>query len=95
MPTRQAIIVEAFGGPDVLHLITEETPALEPGLIRVAIEAIGVNRADILLRTGAYHGARLRRGRDSKRLAWWWSHVPPGYRLAVGLSFLATGRVSM
>jgi NADPH2:quinone reductase len=58
MPTRQAIIVEAFGGPDVLHLITEETPALEPGLIRVAIEAIGVNRADILLRTGAYHGVR-------------------------------------
>ncbi|MGQ9896243.1 MAG: quinone oxidoreductase family protein [Acidobacteriota bacterium] len=58
MPTRQAIVIEVFGGPDVLRLVTEEAPVLEPGQLRVAVEAIGVNRADILLRTGAYHGVR-------------------------------------
>ncbi|WP_246602079.1 quinone oxidoreductase family protein [Chloracidobacterium validum] len=58
MPTRQAMIVETFGGPEALRLVTEELPNLTPGLARVAIEAIGVNRADILLRAGAYHGAR-------------------------------------
>ncbi|MCS7079751.1 MAG: zinc-binding dehydrogenase [Chloracidobacterium sp.] len=55
---RQAILVATFGGPDVLRLVTEETPSLAPGMLRVAVEAIGVNRADILLRTGAYHGVR-------------------------------------
>lgn len=55
---RQAIIVETFGGPDALRLVTEETPRLTPGTLRVAVEAMGVNRADILLRAGAYHGAR-------------------------------------
>ncbi|OYT72427.1 MAG: hypothetical protein CFK52_05275 [Chloracidobacterium sp. CP2_5A] len=59
MSKRQAIIVETFGGPDALRLVTEATPDLAPGLLRVAVEAIGVNRADILLRAGAYHSARL------------------------------------
>ena len=58
MPLRQAILVEAFGGPDALRLVTEATPDLGPGMLRVAVAAIGVNRADILLRAGAYHGAR-------------------------------------
>ena len=53
LPMR-AIIVHAFGGPDVLMLGTRETPRPEPGEVLVRIHAIGVNFSDTERRRGAY-----------------------------------------
>lgn len=55
----QIIRVDSFGPPEVLKLVEMESPPLGPGELRVAARACGVNRADILLRTGKYHGASL------------------------------------
>ena len=43
------------GGPDVLRV--EEAPAVAPGPgeVRIRIEAIGLNRAECMLREGIYH----------------------------------------
>ncbi len=43
-----------FGGPEVLEI--HEEPLVEPGEgeVRIRVEAIGLNRAEIMLRTGAY-----------------------------------------
>jgi NADPH2:quinone reductase len=53
----KAVRIEEFGGPEVLRV--SETPAPEPEGDEVIIElrAAGVNRADILTRSGGYHGA--------------------------------------
>lgn len=53
----RAVVVGRFGGPEVLELHELPAVALEPGAVRVRVEACGVNRADVLLRKGAYHGA--------------------------------------
>lgn len=54
----RAIVIEAFGGPEVLRLREVARPPLEPDRLRVRLRACGVNRADVLLRKGAYHGAQ-------------------------------------
>ena len=43
------------GGPDVLRL--DEVPAAPPGPgeVRIRVEAIGLNRAEVMLREGIYH----------------------------------------
>ena len=43
------------GGPDVLRV--EEAPAIPPGPgeVRIRVEAIGLNRAECMLREGIYH----------------------------------------
>ncbi|MFG2591840.1 NADP-dependent oxidoreductase [Streptomyces sp. NPDC048438] len=41
-----------FGGPDVLHLIDAEEPHAEPGRIRIAVRAAGVNPVDWRVREG-------------------------------------------
>lgn len=50
----RVVIFDETGDPDVLHVVDE--PATEPaaGEVRVRIEAIGVNRLDQLMRTGAF-----------------------------------------
>lgn len=55
-----AIQVEAFGPPEVL--IWDEVPDPRPGAgeVAIAVEAAGVNRLDVLFRSGRYHrGAPL------------------------------------
>ena len=53
----KAVQIEEFGGPEVLK--TAEIPAPEAGEDEVLIElrASGVNRSDILTRSGSYHAA--------------------------------------
>jgi NADPH2:quinone reductase len=53
----RAIQIREFGGPEVLQV--RELPDVAPGPDEVvlAVEAAGVNRADILVRTGRYHRA--------------------------------------
>ena len=50
----KAIVISAFGGPEVLHYqdVPDPTPGPEDLLVRV--RAAALNRADILQRTGGY-----------------------------------------
>jgi NADPH2:quinone reductase len=50
----KAIVVERFGGPEVLQQRERETPAPGPGQVLVRQEAIGVNFIDVYRRTGLY-----------------------------------------
>ena len=50
----QAIVFDDFGGPEVLQLRVTPAPELRPHDLLVRNAAIGVNRADLLHRQGAY-----------------------------------------
>lgn len=50
----KAIDFDTFGAPDVLHLVDAPEPVLRPHDLLVQVHAAGVNRADLLLRTGHY-----------------------------------------
>jgi NADPH:quinone reductase len=53
----QAVVVRDFGGPE--QLLLEEWPDPRPGPdeVVVSVAAVGVNRADLLARSGRYHRA--------------------------------------
>ena len=46
--------IQKFGEPDVLKIVDLELPAPGPDEVYIAIEAIGLNRADALLRRNQY-----------------------------------------
>lgn len=46
-----------FGGPDVLQLVDAEEPHADPGQIRIAVRAAGVNPVDWRIREGQVLGA--------------------------------------
>ncbi|MEG3125956.1 NAD(P)H-quinone oxidoreductase [Sphingomonas sp. GB1N7] len=50
----RAITFKDFGGPEVLEITDESAPQLRPGDLLVRVKAIGVNRADLNQRRGAY-----------------------------------------
>jgi NADPH:quinone reductase len=50
----KAIVVEKFGGPEVMQLREREIPAPGPGQLLVRQHAIGVNFIDVYRRTGLY-----------------------------------------
>jgi putative PIG3 family NAD(P)H quinone oxidoreductase len=50
----RAIVLEEYGGPEVLGLREIEAPTLGPDEVLVAVVAAGVNRADIHQRQGNY-----------------------------------------
>lgn len=43
-----------FGGPEVLRIEDVDVPAPGPGEIRIRVKALGLNRAEALLRSGSY-----------------------------------------
>ena len=47
-----AVQYDRFGGPEVLHLGTAETPQPGPGQIRVRVHAAGISPVDVGLRSG-------------------------------------------
>jgi len=49
----RAMVVEAFGGPEVLHLAEMPAPRPGPGQVRVRVEAAAVNGWDVKTRAGA------------------------------------------
>ena len=53
----RAVVVEEFGPPEVLGVREVPDPAPGAGQVLIAIEAAGVNRADVLARAGKYHRA--------------------------------------
>lgn len=50
----RAYVLERHGGPEVLHVREVSAPMPGPGEVRVRVEAIGVNYAEILSRKGLY-----------------------------------------
>jgi NADPH:quinone reductase len=51
----RAVQIREFGPPDVLALQELPDAAPGPGQVLIAVEAAGVNRADVLFRSGGYH----------------------------------------
>ncbi len=50
----RAIVIRAPGGPEVLELREVPTPEPAHGQVRVRVRLVGLNRADLLQRAGAY-----------------------------------------
>ncbi|CAO0830539.1 hypothetical protein SMICM17S_09737 [Streptomyces microflavus] len=53
----EGIVLEEFGGPDVLHLAEVDAPRPGPGQVRVAVRAAGVNPLDHKIRSGRMEAA--------------------------------------
>jgi enoyl reductase len=51
----KTVIFDAYGEPDVLHIIEADPPVPGAGQVRVAIKAAGVQPFDCLFRSGAAH----------------------------------------
>src|SRR3546814_13068381 len=49
-----AIEITRFGGPEVLAPATRPLPTPQPGEILIKVAAAGINRPDVLQRTGGY-----------------------------------------
>ncbi len=54
MPVMQAVEISAFGAPEVLRLAERPVPAAGAGELLIRVSASGVNRPDVLQRTGNY-----------------------------------------
>lgn len=52
--TYPAIVIQAYGGPEVLQIATVEARPLQAGQVRVQHRCIGVNFHDIYVRSGLY-----------------------------------------
>ena len=50
------VVVDHFGGPEVLKVIEEDAPQPGPGEVRVRVLAAGVSFTDALIRAGTYLG---------------------------------------
>src|SRR5437588_3389556 len=66
IPTRvraastKRIVVDRFGGPEVLRVVEEQVPQPGPGEVCVRVLAAGVSFTDALLRAGTYLGGPKR-----------------------------------
>ncbi len=54
MPTMRALQIHRLGGPEVLELAQLPVPEAGPGQVRLKVEAVGINFADILTVRGEY-----------------------------------------
>jgi NADPH2:quinone reductase len=50
----QAVEISAFGGPEVLRLCERPQPVAAAGEVLIRVSASGINRPDVLQRSGAY-----------------------------------------
>jgi NADPH:quinone reductase len=50
------VLVDHFGGPEVLKVVEEDAPRPGPGEVRVRVLAAGVSYTDAMLRAGTYLG---------------------------------------
>jgi len=50
----KAIVIEEFGGPEVLQIADIDMPVVGPGQVLIKVEATSVNRPDIVQREGNY-----------------------------------------
>jgi NADPH2:quinone reductase len=54
--TMKRVVVDHFGGPEVLRVIEDDVPEAGPGEVRVRVLAAGVSFTDSQLRAGTYLG---------------------------------------
>lgn len=54
VPVMQAVEISAYGAPEVLRLGERPTPVAGAGEVLIRVSASGVNRPDVLQRTGNY-----------------------------------------
>ena len=60
------VVVDHYGGPEVLRVVEEDDPRPGPGEVRVRVLAAGVSFTDAQLRAGTYiPAARSRRSRPA------------------------------
>lgn len=52
------VIMNEYGGPEVLHLTDAPIPQPGPGEVLLKMEAAGISKPDFLMRTGAYPWTR-------------------------------------
>src|SRR4051795_4126454 len=50
------VVVDHYGGPEVLRMVEDEDPRPGPGEVRVSVLAAGVSYTDAMLRVGSYLG---------------------------------------
>src|SRR5215471_16665290 len=50
------VVVDHFGGPEVVRVIDDDVPQPGPGEVRVRVLAAGVSYTDAMLRVGSYLG---------------------------------------
>ena len=51
----KAVQIERFGAPEVLEVAEISSPEPQGDEVLIEVEAAGVNRADLLTRSGLYH----------------------------------------
>lgn len=54
MPTRRVIVLDRFGPPEVMRWVEGPIPERGPDDVLIAVEAIGVNFGDTMVRRGEY-----------------------------------------
>ncbi|HSV91775.1 MAG TPA: hypothetical protein VLH81_01815, partial [Desulfobacterales bacterium] len=52
--TMTRIQITRFGGPGVFRAFAHASPPMEPGCVRIAVAAAGVNFAEVQMRVGLY-----------------------------------------
>jgi NADPH2:quinone reductase len=52
--TMTAVVITAYGGPEVLQAVEQPTPKPAPNEVLIRVEAAGLNRGDIVQRLGFY-----------------------------------------
>src|SRR5215813_717274 len=52
----ERVVVEHFGGPEVLRVVEDDNPRPGPGEVLVRVLAAGVSFTDALIRAGTYLG---------------------------------------
>jgi NADPH:quinone reductase-like Zn-dependent oxidoreductase len=64
MDTAKVVRFHAIGGPEVLQI--EDLPIQLPGAgeVRLKVQAIGLNRAEVTFRTGQYLDLSLPKGKN-------------------------------
>jgi NADPH2:quinone reductase len=76
------VVVDHFGGPEVLKVVEEDDPRPGPGEIAVRVLAAGVSFTDALIRAGTYLAARSRRSPPAMSLSVSlrsWGGTAPGF----------------
>lgn len=52
----KTVIIEAFGGPEAMQIVTRDVGDPGPGEIRIRHKVVGLNFIDVYMRTGLYPG---------------------------------------
>ncbi|MFJ9808321.1 NADP-dependent oxidoreductase [Streptomyces sp. NPDC101158] len=66
----RALVIDSFGGPEVLRIAEVPVPATGPGRVRIRVEAATVHPVDLATRAGVLAEAGLMAGHGRTGLGW-------------------------